>query len=279
MQEGRCQECGAMLYRDGDEKVCSRCGLVVPIKDFEAEAKKSFVTDEDSRRDAEFDYVPDKNLGSQIGNGKFDDSFELWLKEKKSNENSKEDMKKRIYYDDIRAYSSSLNLPQSAFRFVMKIYQQLEDRDFFDRKSVMRKNSLSAIVLFSTREIGVMRTVEEIIDVTGGRKDRVLNIYKKIMNELDKYQLPPEPIDFVDKFCSDLNLSQKHRAEVKDLIEKNENWWMNKKAKGVVGGAIYYISQENGKKLTQEHISSCLKIHRQTIKKRFKELKEVEGRS
>lgn len=275
MNEGKCQECGAVLYRDGDEKVCSRCGLVVPVRKFES---KRFFGEENPNRDAQFDYVPDKNLGSQIGNKKYDDSFELWMKDKKRNPDSSEQMKKQTYYNEIRIYSSNLDLSNSTFRFLMKIYQRLEDMSFFD-KNYEYKNSLGALILFSTREVDVVRTVEEIVEVTGGCKKKILNIYKKIMNELGKYQLPPEPMDFVDKFCSDLNVPPKYKAEVKDLIENNEKWWMNKKAKGVVGGTIYYVSEQNGQKLTQKNISECLNIHRDTIKKRFKELKEVERKA
>lgn len=254
----KCPECGGKLVRDDFETVCVRCGLVV---------------------NENFDRQREEYVESNVDNLHHFSSFqrELGTEVDKEVINGRQRylQKEDEYHNILRRYCSNLNLPQSVERFAMNISDDLENIREGQGRHYDRDILLSAVILFSTRELKVIRTIEEIMNVSGvEKKKELLKTYREIMNELNYYQLPPGPKNFVEKFCSELGLSNKYRAEVKDLIKNNEKCWVGKKPKGVVAGAIYYVSQQNGSKLTQEDVANHICVDALTIRKRVKDIEE-----
>lgn len=273
MKTNTCPECGSDVIRDNQEFICSMCGLVVDTVDDRQE--KQVESFDKSSYDKEMITRVDKNLGSNIGSG----YNRLSQKEKYLNLDVNDNRVEKEYYNKLKIYCSNLDLPYSVLRFSTKIYDDLMCEGFNMNKVEQRKNLLSAILLFSTRELKNIRTIEEILDVTEGQKNRVLSIYKDIMNCLDYYQLPPKPNNFIDKFCDILGLSSVNKGYVRDIIEKYEDMWSNKNPKGVVAGVIYYVTQMNGQKVNMSKIEEKTHISYWTIKKRFDELMDKLGKN
>lgn len=247
------------------------CGLVVGTVDDRQE--KQIESFDESNYDKEMTTRVDKNLGSNIGSG----YNELSQKEKYLNLDINDNRIEKEYYNKLKIYCSNLDLPYSVLRFSTKIYNDLVSEGYNMDKVEQRKNLLSAILLFSTRELENIRTIEEILEVTEGQKNKVLNIYKEIMNYLNYYQLPPKPSLFVDKFCNSLGLNSINKGYVRDIVNKYEDMWVNKNSKGVVAGVIYYVTKMNGEKLNVSKIEEKTNISYWTIKKRFDELSNELG--
>jgi transcription initiation factor TFIIB len=181
---------------------------------------------------------------------------------------------------DTISYYCSTKLPQSIIQLSHMLYKKVVEKQQNHGKNTLsrgdiRDGLICACVYYSCylhnvnrshREIGEMLDVEE-SDVTRGCK-----LFFKLMN--DDYDLANNVLtykDFVDRFCSNLGLSDDIKKKVHTVAKKATEMSIidDKSPVSIASGAIYFISNIYSLNLSKNIISQQCGSSTATITKTY----------
>ncbi len=176
-------------------------------------------------------------------------------------------------------------------RFLARIASQLdlpsfaEDEARFLCRRVLRAHCargrsideiVAAAVYAACRIDGVPRTLDELEAVTGLQRKsigRTYRVFRGVPNLLRAP--PPRASDYVDRFCSKLDLSGAVRAEARRILMECEGTlgWRPVAPAGMAAAAIYVASEACGEARTQKAVADVAGVSEITIRSRLRELK------
>jgi len=289
----KCPECGGKQFLEDEtrgELRCAKCGLVV--KEFMIDTGqewRAFDSEQISKRartGAPLTFTKhDKGLTTEIGKGlgelykvpgkKRAQYYRLRKWHKRLIESK--DRNLSFALSELQRIISFLNLPKSVHERIARYYEEAVDKGLVRGRSI--ESVIAALVYAVSRQFGTPRTLDEIAEASGLEKREIGRTYRYVARELKIRILPADPKDYVPRFCSILNLSDKVQAKAIKILKKAKKLDITsgKGPTGVAAAAIYIACVLTGEKRTQREVASIVNVTEVTIRNRYKELVEKLG--
>jgi len=288
-----CPECGGNQFLEDNlrgELRCAKCGLVVKESMIDSGQEwRAFDSDQISRRartGAPLTFTKhDKGLTTEIGKGlgelykvpgkKRAQYYRLRKWHKRLIESK--DRNLSFALSELQRIISFLNLPKPVHERIARYYESAVDKGLVRGRSI--ESVIAALVYAVSRQFGTPRTLDEIAEASGLEKREIGRTYRYVARELKIRILPADPKDFVPRFCSILNLSDKVQAHASKILRKAKKLDLTsgKGPTGVAAAAIYIACVLTGEKRTQREVASIVNVTEVTIRNRYKELVEKLG--
>ncbi len=169
-----------------------------------------------------------------------------------------------------------LDLPESAKDEAGLICKRALEKELSRGRSVAR--IAAAAVYVACRRLGMPRTLTEIEEVTGVKRQAIGRTYRALRrNGAVRALSPPHPRDYVARFCSNLNLSNAVRADSLRLIGVWERFsgGTGMAPAGVAAAAIYRACRSSGSHRSEETIAKAAGITSATLRHRLRDLERA----
>jgi transcription initiation factor TFIIB len=178
---------------------------------------------------------------------------------------------------ELQRIISFLNLPKPVHERIARYYEEAVDKGLVRGRSI--ESVIAALVYAVSRQFGTPRTLDEIAEASGLEKREIGRTYRYVARELAVRILPADPKEYVPRFCSILNLSDKVQANAIKILKKAKKMDITsgKGPTGVAAAAIYIACVLTGEKRTQREVASIVNVTEVTIRNRYKELVEKLG--
>lgn len=287
----RCPNCGSFaLYVDPirGERVCDTCGLVVDEGLVDQGPDWTTFEGDDRIRSGPPPsvMVPDKGLGSMVGNG---------LRDAKGNPI---DARSVAALNRLRRVSqwTRYDRVERALAPGLAQLSSLSSRmglasDFRERAAILLRKTIeaglsrgramdaivAAVVYLAAKQLGAPRGLHELAQSTGVTIHRISLTAKIISRELGVFARASRAEDFVPRFASQLGLDAVVSEKALSLVAKG-NVTKSLEANspvGIAAGALYLASEELDKPLTQAEIARLTGVSEVTIRKHYRLLKDA----
>ncbi len=291
MQE--CPECGSNQFiqdKTRGELRCAKCGTILKEAMIDrGQEWRAFDSEQISKRartGAPLTFTKhDKGLTTEIGKGlgelykvpgkKRAQYYRLRKWHKRLIESK--DRNLSFALSELQRIISFLNLPKPVHERIARYYEDAVDKGLVRGRSI--ESVIAALVYAVSRQFGTPRTLDEIAEASGLEKREIGRTYRYVARELQIRILPANPKDYVPRFCSILNLSDKVQAQSIKILKKAKKMDITsgKGPTGVAAAAIYIACVLTGEKRTQREVASIVNVTEVTIRNRYKELVEKLG--
>ncbi|MCK4731673.1 MAG: transcription initiation factor IIB, partial [Methanophagales archaeon] len=279
-----CPECGSKsLVRDYDraEIFCADCGLVITenIVDLGPEWRK-FDSEQKSKRartGAPMTYrIHDKGLSTIVspGPGMSLGGYKLQKWQQRTHIASTSERSFVSALTEIDRMASALRLPMNIREQASMLYRKAMKKRLTRGRSI--ESITSALLYITCRQYGVPRTLEEITEISRVGKKEISRAYRFLLRELDLKIEPSSPVDFVPRFCSELNLDGDVKSKAIAIIKKAKEAGLTNGPGpiGIAAGAIYMAALISGKHCTQKKVSNVTGVTEVTVRNRYKKMSE-----
>ncbi|MDZ7702694.1 MAG: transcription initiation factor IIB [Halobacteriales archaeon] len=292
-EEHVCPECGGNLVHDSEhgETVCSDCGLVVDEDSIDPGPEwRAFNAGEKDRKSRvgapTTTMMHDKGLSTNIGwqdKDAYGKSLSPRQREKMQrlrtwNErfrtrNSKERNLKQAL-GEIDRMASALGLPETVRETASVIYRRALQEDLLPGRSI--EGVSTASLYAAARQAGTPRSLDEIAAVSRVEKMELTRTYRYVVRQLGLEVQPADPVSYLPRFTSELDLSDEAERRARELLEaaKGQGVHSGKSPVGLAAAAIYAAALLTNEKVTQSQVSDVTDVSEVTIRNRYKELLE-----
>ncbi len=289
----RCQECGStsVIYDDvRGETICAKCGCVVNEGMIDLTQEwRAFDDDQRGRKvrtgAALTPTKHDQGITTEIGKGR-GELFKVASKKRAQYYRltkwhkrliKSKDRNLSFAFSELQRLISYLHLSKSIHEKVAKLYQQAVNKGLVRGRST---ESIIAALLYTTcREEGAPRTLDEISSASGINKRDIGKTYRYISRKLRIRILPAKAQDYVPRFGSLLNLSEKVQVRAVEVLDDAAKYDVTsgKGPIGVAAAALYISAVLMGEKKTQREVADAIGVTEVTIRNRYKEIVEALG--
>ncbi len=169
---------------------------------------------------------------------------------------------------------SNLGLPRDVRENASLIYRKaLENRLIMGRTV---EGVVSASIYIACRQCNIPRTLDEITEVSSASKKQIARIQRTLVRELKIKLTPPSPSDYIPRFATELELSDKSQAKAIRIAEqsKSEGLANGKGPNGIAAAALYIASLMGNERISQRNIAEVAGVTEVTLRNRYKELSE-----
>ncbi|MFX1337579.1 MAG: transcription initiation factor IIB [Promethearchaeota archaeon] len=287
-----CPECGnnnLILDNSRAEIICNDCGLVLTQKIIDSGPEwRAFSTEEANNKvrvgAPTTLTLHDKGLSTMIG-WKNKDAFGKSISPKMKAEvyrlrkwhvrtrtNKSIDRNLAYAMNELDRFASQLNLSKDIKESSAHIYRKMANKNLIRGRSI--EAMLIASIYAACRLNSVPKTLDDFIEFASVDKKKIARCYRLIINELRISIKVSSPINFIPRFCAELNLSgstQNRAAEILKLAKKFRIT-AGKAPTGLAGAALYVAAMQEGERRTQREISLAAGVTEATIRNRYKEL-------
>ncbi|MEM7815987.1 MAG: transcription initiation factor IIB [Candidatus Aenigmatarchaeota archaeon] len=288
-----CPECGSEKIRydyERGETVCNSCGAVISESMIDLTQEwRAFDEDQRSRRvrtgAALTPIKHDQGITTEIGKGK-GELFKVSSKKRAQYYRltkwhkrliKSKDRNLSFAFSELQRLVSQLHLSRAVHEKVAKLYQQAVNKGLVRGRST---ESIIAALLYTTcREEGAPRTLDEISKASGINRRDIGKTYRYIARKLHIRILPAKAQDYVPRFGSLLNLSERVQVRAAELLDEAGNYDVTsgKGPIGVAAAALYIAAVLEGEKKTQREVADAIGVTEVTIRNRYKEMVESLG--
>ena len=288
-----CPECGSSNLRydyERGEVVCESCGSVINESMIDMSQEwRAFDEGQRSRRvrtgAALTPTKHDQGITTEIGKG----SGELFKVSSKKRAQyyrltkwhkrliKSKDRNLSFAFSELQRLVSQLHLSRAVHEKVAKLYQQAVNKGLVRGRST---ESIIAALLYTTcREEGAPRTLDEISRASGINRRDIGKTYRYIARKLNVRILPAKAQDYVPRFGSLLNLSERVQVRAVDVLDEaaKHDVTSGKGPIGVAAAALYIAAVLEGEKKTQREVADAIGVTEVTIRNRYKEMVESLG--
>lgn len=293
--ERTCPECGSehlVLDDVRGEVVCDGCGLVLEAQTMDRSPEWSAFAPEEAQRRAHSGAPRDPLAGSsglttiiptphRDGHGNtipFEGRGALYRIQ-------------RLQRHSSHGLPGERSIPAAARildRFVALLALPRNVRDeagFICRKAIQRGLArgrsmeilVAAAIYAACRIDGVPRTLDELQKVTGLAKTRVGAAYRSLHRELSLSVPAPGAAEYVQRFCSELELSNRVEREAERLLREFEPPGTSTSVSpcGTAGAAIYLACLECGESRSERAVSKVAGVSEVTLRNRYLEMRSL----
>ena len=288
-----CPDCGSQktiqIERNG-ETVCGGCGLVISERRIDNRQEwRAFTAEERNARartGGPMKYTShDKGLSTMIGWGYKDSSGRKFSSERRaeiarlrkwqirSRVHSSVDRNLSQAMSEIERLSSQLGLKKNITELAAMLYRKLIVKKLVRSRSIDALAAASIYAALRLREIP--RPLKEI-----GRHSpqdwKVIGRYYRILVQKLKLRMPvPDPMNYVPKFITRLDVPSKIQETVLDVLQEAKDHGrllVGRDPRGIAAGALYIASILTDNRVTQREIASVAGVTEVTVRNRYKEL-------
>lgn len=285
-----CPECGGTRFEnDGmrGEKVCSVCGCVIDEGMIDPGPEwRSFGNGREKERTGSPISIMthDKGLTTEIGSGTRDahgntipsknlsqiHRMRTWQKRMRISNAMERNLATALAH--INRISTSMGLGIGAREASASVYRKAVKKNLVRGRSI--EVMVAASIYAACRQCGVPRTLDEVSSASGVEKKALGRTYRMMTRQLRLNLLPTKPQDYVQRFCSELNVS--------DAVQRKANQILNDVGDkeissghgptGAAAAAIYISCILCHEHRTQKQIADVSGVTEVTIRNRFREL-------
>ena len=290
-REDVCPECGGALANDGThaETVCEDCGLVVAEDGIdhgpEWRAFDSSERDSKSRVGAPTTkMLHDDGLSTNIGWQNRDaygnqlsasqrqkmQRLRTWNERFRTTDHRERNLKQAL--GEIDRMASALGLPDNVRETASVIYRQALEQDLLPGRSI--EGIATASLHAAARMSKLPRSIDEVTAVSRVDDERFKRAYRYIVRELSLEIQPADPLEYLPRFASELDLSDEAERQARSLLEtaKAQNVHSGKSPVGLAAAAIYAAGILCNERVTQADVSAVTEMSEVTIRNRYQEL-------
>ncbi|WP_090615227.1 transcription initiation factor IIB [Natrinema salaciae] len=291
----QCPECDGRLVADDEhaETVCVDCGLVVEEAEIdrgpEWRAFDAAEKDEKSRVGAPTtNMMHDQGLSTTIGWQDKDaygnslgsrqrqkmQRLRTWNERFRTRNSRERNLKQAL--GEIDRMASALGLPENVRETASVIYRRALEDDLLPGRSI--EGVATASLYAAARQAGTPRSLDEISAISRVEKNEIARTYRYVVRELGLEMEPADPVSYVPRFASDLELSDETELRARDLLAtaKAEGIHSGKSPVGLAAAAVYAAALLTNEQVTQNDVSDVASISEVTIRNRYHELLEAE---
>jgi len=170
--------------------------------------------------------------------------------------------------------ASQLGLPRNVKEMAAALYRRAVMEKLIRGRSI---EGITAACLYAAcRMAKVPRTLDEIEEVAKVDKKEVGRSYRFIARELHLKLTPTSPVDYVNRFADQLELSERTKNRAMKILQKAIKMGLTsgKGPMGVAAAALYIASVLEGEKRTQREVAKVARITEVTVRNRYRELVE-----
>lgn len=279
----KCPECGMKRLfwnKEKGEVICRSCGFVIDDKmvdmgqdwrDFDSDS-----TESKRRSGAPVTYLQ-PGLSTEVGNkadlmkiGHRDKFYRLRLWQKRTANSIEQNLNHAL--SELKKVSSFLKLNSHVEEEAARIYTQALQKGLIKGRGVERM--VAGAIFAACKIFESPKTLHEITEASAIDEKDVVKSYKFLIRMLNIKVMPVNPVSFIAKFGSELNLSQKTQTKAVQLIEKamKKGITSGKSPNSVASAALYVASLLNKERRTQLKFAETAKITEVTLRNRFNEL-------
>jgi transcription initiation factor TFIIB len=289
-----CPECGETVRTDEarGETVCADCGLVVEEDEIdhgpEWRAFDSTERDQKSRVGAPTTkLLHDEGLSSVIdwqdrdAKGRTIDGskrrklqrLRTWDERFRSKSAQERNLKQAL--GEIDRMSSALGLPESVRETASVVYRRALEDDLLRGRSI--EAMATASLYAAARQASVPRSLDEFEPVSRVGRKEFSRAYRYIVRELELAIEPANPLEYLPRFASDLDLGGETKTRARTLLEEGMERGVHsgKSPVGLAAAALYAASILEGEKVTQKEVCSVSDVSEVTVRNRYTELLEA----
>ena len=290
----KCPECGSKQITRDDSKgelVCSKCGLILSEDEVDMGKEwRSFDSDqfeERARTGSPKKYVKlNKGLvtmidrkgrdlrGNKLSSKSKAQMYRLIKWHKRASVSSSMERNLSIALTEMRRVASYLNIPESLVEAAALLYRKTVEKGLIRGRLI--EAVVSAILYTVCRTYHVPRTLNEMAEASGLTKKEIGRTYRFLVREL-KLEVPlTNPIHYIPRFASELNLSGEVQEKGRDIITKaiNQGLISGRGPTGVAAAAVYIAGLLKGERRTQKEVANVAGVTEVTIRNRYRELKK-----
>ena len=291
--DGNCSECGNNIFFDENRglSVCEECGLVHSEKYIDRGPEwRAFDADQKKKRTrtgAPMTYmIHDKGLSTMI-DWKNRDIFgkeipaklrgQIYRLRKWQSRIRVSDATERnltFALSELDRMASNLDLQKNLRECSAKIYRDAVEAHLIRGRSI--EGVAAASLYAACRMYKVPRTLNEIAEVARVDKKEIGRSFRFISKELELSLNPTKPMDFLNRFISELGLTTKCQKTAKTIIRMAEERGLTsgRGPTGVCAAAIYASSILTNERRTQRRIAFISCVTEVTVRNRFSEIVE-----
>jgi transcription initiation factor TFIIB len=168
--------------------------------------------------------------------------------------------------------ASALGLPENVRETASVIYRRALDENLLPGRSI---EGVSTASLHAAARMGnVPRSLDEMSAVSRVDQPTFKRAYRYIVRELSLEVQPADPLEYLPRFASDLELTDETERRARELLEtaKRQNVHSGKSPVGLAAAAIYAAGVLCNDALTQSEVSEATEMSEVTIRNRYQEL-------
>jgi len=289
----KCKVCGSEnIIKDSStgEFICADCGTVVEENVIDLSQEwRAFSSEQLERRARTGSPISiikqEKDLTTQIGKGTAElykvpteKRFQYYrLTQLSKRLSTSKDRNITYALSELQRITSSLQLPKTVFERAASLYEQLISKGAMRGRSL--EALLAALTYYAAKELHSPRTFDEIAEVVGIDKRELGRAYRYASRELNLRILPADARDYIPRFCSLINVSEKVQKRALELLEQAEKAGITsgKGPTGIAAAIIFLACLLEGERRTQREIAERCKLTEVTIRNRYKEIVERLG--
>jgi len=272
------------LVTDNDtgEILCSRCGQVLIDKiDSMGSEQRSFDLEqfnEKSRTGSKSSLaIHDMGLATSIGSQDKDASgnslsgymkntfnrLRIWDSRSKSKGNDSNLRQAFVLLDTAK---SQLSLPDNVVEETAYIYRKASALKLTRGRGI--SSILYAALYAACRMTATPRTLRDIAKAGNIRKGDLATAYRTLVQSLNLKLEPYDPVEFVTKICSMIDVSESTRRNALNLLSKAEDagFSIGKNPMSLVAAAVYLASCATSEKKTQVEIAKVCGVSNVSVR-------------
>ena len=285
-----CPECGGTRFEnDGmrGEKICSTCGCVVDesIIDLGPEWRNFGNGRDKGRVGAPLNILThDKGLTTEIAKGSRDGRgmsipsknmaqihrLRTWQKRLRISNAVERNL--AIAMGHINRIGNVMGAGNNVREATATIYRKAVKKNLIRGRSI--ETVVSACIYAACRQCGNPRTLDETASYSGVEKKAIARTYRVLSRQLKLQLTPTKPEDYLQRFCSELKVSDQVRRRalglLRDIGDKEASTGHG--PTGAAAAAIYISCILCHEHRTQKQISDVSGVTEVTIRNRYREL-------
>ncbi|WP_251328829.1 transcription initiation factor IIB [Haloplanus pelagicus] len=293
-REHVCPECGGALVTDEEhgETACGECGLIVEADEVdrgpEWRAFDASERDEKARVGSPTTkMMHDKGLSTTIdwqdkdayGNALNASQREkmqrlrTWNRRFQTRDHQERNLRQAL--GEIERMASALGLPENVRETASVIYRRALEEDLLPGRSI--EGVATSALYAAARQAGVPRTIDEMARVSRVEAEEFKRTYRYVVRELTLEVAPADPVSYVTRFASELDLSDEAERLAREMLDaaKERGVHSGKNPVGLAAAAVYAAPLLTNESVTQDEVSAVADISEVTIRNRYRELLEA----
>ncbi|MEF8779163.1 MAG: transcription initiation factor IIB family protein [Haloferacaceae archaeon] len=279
-----CPECDGRLRADGDETVCSNCGLVVDTDRLDRGPEWRSFADDDTNPERTGAPLTrsrhDRGLSTEIGytrvKGRKRRKFaRLRRQHDRTKIRSKRERNQVYGFTEIRRMTDVLGLPEHVRDGACSLFRSAQEESLLRGRSI--EGFASACLYAACRVAGVARTVEEVTEVAKATPNEHEAAYDAMNRELGLPVGPVPPAEYLPRFASRLDVGPGVERRARQLAERarEEGIDVGRDPSGVAAACLYTAARTRGsRELTQTAAAEVADVTPVTIRNTFYDLRE-----
>lgn len=278
-----CPECNGQLNAAGEETFCDECGLVVDEDHIDRGPEWRSFDDGPNRKRTGAPLTRsrhDRGLSTEIDRsmrltGRKRRLFaRLRRQHNRARISSKADRNRIYAFTEIRRIVCALGLTDSIRDRTCVLFESAQKEDLLRGRSLEGFAAASVYAVCRTDEIS--RTLPEIGAVAKATREELTAAYSALNRELGLPTGPINPVEYLARFASQLDLSCEIEARARELVGESHSKGLTngRNPSGVAAACLYTAATELDYPLTQQAAADVAGVTPVTLRATYYDLRE-----